>query len=1164
MKKISIFLMMLCLACFGVAKAQQSLPYTYGFEDNNLATDGWTTQNPSGLDASKFKISTDAKKTGTYGFQFSSYDDRGDHTQYLISPELNGATGVVAQFYYKASSSYGTELFKVGYSTTDTDISSFTFGAEISTNSTSWAQSEEYTFPAGTKYVAIYYYSNWQYYLYVDDFTFVEAPSCLKPTNLAATTDGQTATLTWEGTAANGFNIEINGTPAATGQSSPYTFNVAVSTTYNVTVTADCGGGDTSDPVTTSFTTPDCVGGRTINYTLTDSYGDGWNGNAIQVIEGCDVVATLTIENGSTASGTLVFCGDYINFSWIKGSYPGETSWSFTEGGTVLFSGTGTTSMATGDELYTIGTQLAIPTDLAAGTPGIDNVALTWRAGGSETAWQLCVNGDEDNLIDVRRDASYTLSRLTPDTEYTVKVRAYIDATTQSCWSDEISFTTAEACAKPTNLAEANIGTNSADLSWSGEASNYVVEYRPWHQVGEDQIATAVLTPYTFDLSEYSGTGSIAIRHYDVSDMFMLNVDDIVITNANGQTIFSEDFENGNIPSNITNMDLDGDGYVWGMREVADDDLGNPSGNGTYCVSSASWVQGVGAIHPDNWMIISGIELGGQITFIARGQDPEWPSENFAVYVSAAADMVEETVSSTSYPAINLTPNTPYAWQVKSDCGNYQSTPVSSFFKTKDDMLVFATAGNWNVVANWEDAEGNTASALPTVNNNVRIDAAAVIPTGVVAQTNKITINGGSITIKDGGQLKQSSATVKVTMEKEIAAVGTNNWNSDNTSGYYFIASPFSGRTLYDETTDWNHIEDMLTDDDYDLYAFDATANIEWINYQSSPTHISFQSSNGNAGLMGGEGYLYASKEGTTIKFVGSTGKSYNYSETKDFTFDGTSTDDFNGWALVGNFFSCNAYINYIDANENVLEADFYTMDPTNGYTLSSSNVALAPCTGAFINYSTTGKVQYSTEAPTAKRTGMINMNISRNNKNLSQARVRFGQGYNLPSMSFRNSSKLYMPVEDNEYAVVYTEEQGEMPVSFKAEENGTYTLSFNTENVSFAYLHLIDNMTGNDVDLLSTPSYSFEAKTSDYSQRFKLVFATGNADDNFAFFSNGSFVINNEGNATLQVIDVTGRMISNETINGCANVNVNAAPGVYMIRLVNGDNVKVQKVVVR
>ena len=120
------------------ANAQQSLPYSYGFENNNLATDGWTTQNPSGLNASEFGIIGTAAQNGSYGFRFSSYSDRGESTQYLISPELVAPNGVVVQFSYKASSSYTSgETFQVGYSTTDTDITSFTFGtANNATNTT--------------------------------------------------------------------------------------------------------------------------------------------------------------------------------------------------------------------------------------------------------------------------------------------------------------------------------------------------------------------------------------------------------------------------------------------------------------------------------------------------------------------------------------------------------------------------------------------------------------------------------------------------------------------------------------------------------------------------------------------------------------------------------------------------------------------------------------------------------------------------------------------------------------------------------------------------------------------------------------------------------------------------------------------------------------------
>jgi FtsP/CotA-like multicopper oxidase with cupredoxin domain len=112
--------------------------------------------------------------------------------------------------------------------------------------------------------------------------------------------------------------------------------------------------------------------------------------------------------------------------------------------------------------------------------------------------------------------------------------------------------------------------------------------------------------------------------------------------------------------------------------------------------------------------------------------------------------------------------------------------------------------------------------------------------------------------------------------------------------------------------------------------------------------------------------------------------------------------------------------------------------------------------------------------------------------------------------------------------------------------------------------------MTGADIDLLQTPSYTFSATTSDYQSRFSLVFAasnSANADseaDSFAFFSNGSWIINNMGEATLQVVDINGRILSNETVNGSVSTTINAASGVYMLRLINGENVKVQKIVVR
>ena len=48
--------------------------------------------------------------------------------------------------------------------------------------------------------------------------------------------------------------------------------------------------------------------------------------------------------------------------------------------------------------------------------------------------------------------------------------------------------------------------------------------------VGAQKTATGEWTQYSFDLSSYSGEeGYVAIRHYDCTDMFMLDIDDIVI-----------------------------------------------------------------------------------------------------------------------------------------------------------------------------------------------------------------------------------------------------------------------------------------------------------------------------------------------------------------------------------------------------------------------------------------------------------------------------------------------------------------------------------------------------------------------------------------------------------------------------------------------------------
>ena len=134
----------------------------------------------------------------------------------------------------------------------------------------------------------------------------------------------------------------------------------------------------------------------------------------------------------------------------------------------------------------------------------------------------------------------------------------------------------------------------------------------------------------------------------------------------------------------------------------------------------------------------------------------------------------------------------------------------------------------------------------------------------------------------------------------------------------------------------------------------------------------------------------------------------------------------------------------------------------------------------------------------------------------IDRAIVRFDEGRALPKFQIMNgNTKVYIPMDGTDYAVVNVGRDGvhtvstttgvnELPVNFKANRNGTYTLTINSENMTFGYLHLIDNMTGDDVDLLASDNgdakhgdakhcvstYTFEAKTSDNAYRFKLVYS--------------------------------------------------------------------------
>ena len=189
--------------------------------------------------------------------------------------------------------------------------------------------------------------------------------------------------------------------------------------------------------------------------------------------------------------------------------------------------------------------------------------------------------GEAGEWIEVNgiSDTSYTIENLEQETEYEVEVQA-VYGEESSKWVGT-SFTTPNEEVIPSNIAISDFDATSATVTWEGGQAAYNLRYRE-------------------------------------------------PAKKNG---FFEDFENG-IPEGWTLIDADGDGYEWSVFKATDVDAkGNPVCFDNVCATSASY-NSSGALTPDNWLISPKLELKGEFSVWARGQDPSWAAEHFAVYIS--------------------------------------------------------------------------------------------------------------------------------------------------------------------------------------------------------------------------------------------------------------------------------------------------------------------------------------------------------------------------------------------------------------------------------------------------------------------------------------------------------------------------------------------------
>lgn len=154
----------------GVCGAVSSFPVEQGFESGDV--DCWMTVCESTSNEERLGVmegTTNAPShTGYYHFRFSSYNRAEDYNQYLISPRLQHSHPLQLSFWCRRSNNYTEDVRVICSRSTNTPQAFTDTVAVFAVTSPGWQQ-RTVTIPPEARYVALNYFSEYQYYLYIDD-----------------------------------------------------------------------------------------------------------------------------------------------------------------------------------------------------------------------------------------------------------------------------------------------------------------------------------------------------------------------------------------------------------------------------------------------------------------------------------------------------------------------------------------------------------------------------------------------------------------------------------------------------------------------------------------------------------------------------------------------------------------------------------------------------------------------------------------------------------------------------------------------------------------------------------------------------------------------------------------------------------------------------------
>ena len=758
------------------------------------------------------------------------------------------------------------------------------------------------------------------------------------------------------------------------------------------------------------------------------------------------------------------------------------------------------------------------------------------------------------------------LGELTEETTYTFKVKANYPGNASSEFTEK-TFDTPASCLVPTGFA-ADAMVTSASLTWTAGDSetNWLLYYSETNSAPAEnltEIGTYVKavsgTPAYILTGLTTGTTYYAwVRANCGGDDYSHWVGPVEFTpsTGGGYTINDENTTDGSsVPIYGTQMD----NGCWSQFIIPAEDLSDIAGSSISAMTFYSSLQNSTSTKWDDASYDIYLAIVEKTTFGSSTPDA-WGENMTKVYQGSLSisdyKMVVTFNASFNYTGGNLFIGfnetasdgwESFSWTGVSKPGGssiygYSSTTSTGYFLPKttftysfDYDMEFTGTGSWGENGNW------VGGAAPTIDDNVLIQHDVTIPDGTVAYANLITLDGGNITIENGGQLV-TKLPVAATVKKTTAA-STPESKDAAVNKWYAIASPIN-----------NGVISSFVQGTHNVYRYDEE-NIEWEEYRNSANEFTT--------FQNGRGYLYRSTE-DNVAYTG-TVNAANVNYTLSYA---CSNDDFKGFNLIGNPFTHNIYKGAAGTaipNGELLEAKYYVLNTDGTWTLTDDGTAIPSGTAILVQAKSGDALTITNTNSTGSKGRAFNDNIwftLKNSEFTDVACVEFKEGRGLNKMAHYNENvpMLYVKHNGENFASVdMPDDTKTINLCFKATEFGYNTLSLKA-NGNFSYLHLIDRLTGEDVDMLLDGEYSFMASPTDNPERFivKLEYSEGSETTEVFAYQNGSDIIVN-GEGELQVFDVTGRMVKIQRINGVQTINLNTQ-GVYIFKL----NDKVQKVVVR